>query len=189
MQAKSLEEVLKIVNQKMESTIAAIKNEFKGIQIGRATPSFLANIKVDYYGVPTPISQIGNIAAPEPQLLTISPWEKNLLKEIERALLKANLGLSVSSDGNLIRAVMPPLTEERRKEYVKNIKKIGEDGKVAIRNVRRDGNDSTKKLGKDKIISQDQEKSTLEKIQKITDRHVELIDEVVVVKEKEIMTI
>ena len=181
--------VEEIVNHKMDLTIENLKQDLSGIHAGRVSHTMLEAVKVDYYGNPTPINQIANISTPEPQMLVISPWEKNMLKEVERSLQAANLGFSISNDGNLIRAVTPPFTEERRKDYVKQIKKIGEDTKIAIRNVRRDGNDNLKQMEKDKFISQDEEKVAQEHVQKVTDQHTDLVDELVATKEKELMTL
>ncbi len=189
MSAKTTEEVLEVLERKMDSAIESLKREYAAVRTGRATPAILDPVKVDYYGTPTPVSQVGSISTPEPQLLVINPWDKNMIKDIERELQRANLGLSLSQDGNIIRAVIPPLTEERRKELVKSIKKMGEDGKVAIRNVRREANENIKKLEKDKQISQDEEKSTLELTQKRTDAHIEEINELMNKKEKELMTV
>ncbi|MBF0239211.1 MAG: ribosome recycling factor [SAR324 cluster bacterium] len=189
MNEESLNDVRKNTQRKMDSTLDALKREFGSIHAGRVSPALLENIKVDYYGNPTPVNQVGNISTPEPQMLVINPWEKNMIKEIERSLLKANLGLSVSNDGNVLRAVMPPLTEERRKDLVKQVKKIGEDAKIAVRNVRRDANDHLKKMEKDKVISKDEEKTALDEVQKVTDKHIEIIGEIIQVKEKELMTI
>jgi len=189
MTLESPEEVLKIANQKMDATINNLKQDLAGIHAGRVSPTMLDNIKVDYYGNPTPINQVANISTPEPQILAISPWEKNLIKELERSLQSANLGFSISNDGNIVRAVTPPFTEERRKDYVKQIKKIGEDTKIAIRNIRRDCNEQLKQMEKEKQISQDDEKFNQDKIQKVTDSHTNSVDELVAVKEKELLTL
>ena len=189
MQAESMQQVEEQAKRKMDNALAPLQRDFNTIHAGRVSAALLDSIKADYYGVPTPISQIGTIATPEPQMLTINPWEKSMLKEIERAILKANLGLSVSNDGNIIRAVMPPLTEERRKELVKVIKKMGEDCKVAIRGVRRDCNEQLKKLEKEKVVSQDEEKAALNEIQKLTDHHITTVTEATNKKEAELMTL
>tara|TARA_Y100001970_G_C14256257_1_gene875661 strand:+ start:3444 stop:4013 length:570 start_codon:yes stop_codon:yes gene_type:complete len=188
----SLEETQKVLedtDQKMDITINNLKKELTSIHAGRVSPRMLDNLKVDYYGNLTPVNQIANISTPEPQMLAISPWEKNLIKEIERSLQSANLGFSISNDGNIIRAVAPPFTEERRRDYVKQIKKIGEETKISLRNIRRDSNDHLKKMEKDKQISQDDEKSAQEKIQKVTDLHTNLVDELMTAKEKELLTL
>ncbi|MGA1597907.1 MAG: ribosome recycling factor [bacterium] len=184
---ESVEEVFETVQNKMDSTVENLRRELSGIHAGRVTPSLLESVKVDYYGNPTPIPQVSNVSAPEPQMLVISPWEKSMLKEVERALQGANLGMSLSNDGNIIRATMPPLTEERRKERVKQVKKLAEDAKVAVRNVRRDGNDTLKKMEKEKLISQDEEKGAQTEVQQATDEHVAQIDALVDSKEQELM--
>lgn len=185
---ETLKEVHESMQRKMNSAMDSLKKEFISVRTGRATPAMLDSIKVDYYGTPTQLSQVGTITTPEPQLLMINPWEKKLLKDIERAIQQANLGLNVSNDGNFIRAVVPPLTQDRRKELVKGVKKMGEESKVAIRNVRRDANDQVKKLEKDKKISQDDEKAALEQTQKVTDSFIKNIDELVSKKETELLT-
>ena len=189
MNDETIDAVEEETKRKMDSAIESLKDEFRTMHAGRVTPAVLENINVDYYGTPTPISQVGTISTPEPQMLAISPWEKSMLKEIERAILKANMGLSVSNDGNFVRAVMPPLTEDRRKELAKQVKKIGEDCKVAVRNVRRDGNDNLKKLEKDKTISKDEEKASHDRVQAFTDKHIDSISEMVSKKENEVLTI
>lgn len=189
MHAETIDEVRETVGRKMDSTLQALHQEFNNIHAGRVTPAMLENEKVDYYGVPTPITQVASVSAPEPQLLMINPWEKNMIKEIERTLQAANLGFSLSNDGNVIRALLPPFTEERRKERVKQTKKIGEEAKVALRNVRREGNDALKKMEKDKTISQDEEKHGQAEIQKLTDEHIQMVSDLMAAKEKELMTI
>ncbi|MEC8259607.1 MAG: ribosome recycling factor, partial [SAR324 cluster bacterium] len=189
MQAETIEEVQEIVRRKMDSTLNNLRQEFNNIHAGRVTPAMLENEKIDYYGSLTPITQVASVSAPEPQLLMINPWEKNMIKQIERTLQAANLGFSLSNDGNVIRALLPPFTEERRKERVKQTKKIGEEVKVALRNVRREGNDTLKKMEKDKLISQDEEKGAQAVIQKLTDEHINLVSELMTAKEKELMTI
>ena len=189
MQAQTVAEVAEIVRHKMDTTITTLKQEYSHLHAGRTTPALIENEKVNYYGNPTPLMQVASISAPEPQMLLINPWEKNMIKEIERTLQGANLGLSLSNDGNVIRAMMPPFTEERRKERVKQAKKTAEEAKVALRNVRREGNDALKKLEKDKVISQDEEKTGQSDVQKITDEHVSVVDELLAAKEKELMTI
>lgn len=189
MSAETVEDVLEVMERKMENTVESLKKEFMAVRTGRATPAIFDPIKVDYYGTPTPISQVGTISVPEPQLLVISPWDKNILKEIEREIQRANLGLTLSQDGNIIRAVLPPLTEDRRKELAKGAKKMGEDCKVAVRNVRREANDQVKKLQKGKTISQDEEKTALELIQKETDAYIETVSDLTGKKETEILTV
>ena len=182
------QEVEQMVEHKMYNAIEILKEDLRGIHAGRVSPAMLDVVKIEYYGNPTPINQVANISTPEPQMLAISPWEKNMIKEIERSLQAANLGFSISNDGNIIRAVIPPFTEERRTDYVKQIKKIGEDSKVALRNVRREGNDNLKQMEKEKQISQDEEKVAHEHVQKATDKHTNMVDELVTAKEKELMT-
>lgn len=173
----------------MEKSIDALKKELSRIRTGRASTTLLDDVKVDYYGTPTPLNQVGTLTVPEPRLITIQPWEKNLIPEIEKAILKSDLGLNPSSDGQLVRIAIPPLTEERRKEMVKLTKRIGEDAKIAVRNTRRDANENLKKLEKDKEISEDELKRGEKEIQDLTDGFVKKIDEVVAVKEKEVMEI
>ena len=189
MTLENTQEVEEMVSHKMDLTIENLKQDLSSIHAGRVSPAMLDSVKVPYYGNPTPINQVANISTPEPQMLAISPWEKTMIKEIERSLQAANLGFSISNDGNIIRAVTPPFTEERRKDYVKQIKKIGEDTKIALRNVRRDGNDNLKQMEKDKHISQDEEKVAQEHVQKVTNQHTDLVDELVAAKEKELMTL
>ncbi|ALC16112.1 ribosome recycling factor [Desulfuromonas soudanensis] len=173
----------------MEKSIEALRKEFSRVRTGRASINLLDDVRVDYYGTPTPLSQIATLIVPEPRLITIQPWEKKLIPDIERAILKADLGLNPASDGVLVRIAIPPLTEDRRKEMVKLIKRMTEDAKVAIRNVRREANDSLKKLEKDKEISEDELKRGEKEIQDLTDGFVKKTDEVMAVKEKEVMEI
>jgi ribosome recycling factor len=173
----------------MDKAIESLKKDFTKVRTGRASVSLLDDVRVDYYGTPTPLSQLGTLAIPEPRLITIQPWEKKLLPEIEKAIFKADLGLTPSSDGQLIRMAIPPLTEDRRKEMVKMLKRMVEDTKVAVRNIRRDANDAVKKLAKDKEISEDDAKRVEKEIQDLTDKFVAKADEVVAVKEKEVMEI
>jgi len=173
----------------MDKAIESLKKDFTKVRTGRASVSLLDDVRVDYYGTPTPLSQLGTLAIPEPRLITIQLWEKKLLPEIEKAIFKADLGLTPSSDGQLIRMAIPPLTEDRRKEMVKMLKRMVEDTKVAVRNIRRDANDAVKKLAKDKDISEDDAKRVEKEIQDLTDKFVARADEVVAVKEKEVMEI
>ena len=173
----------------MAKALEAFKRELSKVRTGRASLSLLDDIKIDYYGTPTPLNQVGALAVPEPRLITIQPWEKNLVGEIEKALLKSDLGLNPSSDGQLIRLVFPPLTEERRKEMVKQVKRMAEDAKVAVRNGRREANDTLKKLEKDKEISEDDLKRGEKEIQDVTDDYVSRIDQVLADKEKDLMEI
>jgi len=173
----------------MEKAIEALKRDLGRVRTGRASLTLLEDVRVDYYGTPTPLNQVGTLAVPEPRLITIQPWEKNLIPEIERAILKSDLGLNPNSDGVMVRLSIPALTEERRKEMVKVIKRIGEETKVAIRSARRDGNESLKKLQKDKDITEDDQKLGEKEIQELTDSFVKKVDEILAVKEKEVMEI
>ncbi|PLX80302.1 MAG: ribosome recycling factor [Desulfuromonas sp.] len=173
----------------MGKTIEALRRELGKVRTGRASLSLLDNVKVDYYGTPTPLSQVGTLAIPEPRLITIQPWEKNLIPDIEKAILKSDLGLNPSSDGQLIRLAIPALTEERRKEMVKVTKRMGEDSKIAIRNVRRDANENLKQLQKDKEITEDEQKRGEKSVQDLTDEFIQQIDEIITAKEQEVMEI
>ena len=171
----------------MTKALESFKRDLSKVRTGRASLSLLDDIKVDYYGTPTPLNQVGSMAVPEPRLITIQPWEKNLIGEIEKAILKADLGLNPNSDGQIIRLVFPPLTEERRKEMVKQVKRMGEDAKVGIRNVRREANDTLKRLEKDKDITEDDLKRGEKEIQDVTDDFVSRVDKVIEEKEKDLM--
>ncbi|MBW2451296.1 MAG: ribosome recycling factor [Deltaproteobacteria bacterium] len=173
----------------MNKSLDALKRELGKVRTGRASLSIIDDVKVDYYGTPTPLNQVGTLAVPEPRMITIQPWEKNLIPEIEKAILKADLGLNPASDGQLVRLVFPPVTEERRKEMVKQVKRIGEDAKIAVRNSRRDANDALKKLEKDKEISEDELKRAEKDVQDLTDSFVEKVDQIVAEKEKDLMEI
>lgn len=173
----------------MQKVIESFKKELSRIRTGRATPSLLDGLTVDYYGSPVPVNQIANISVPDARMIVIQPWEKNMIVAVEKAIQMSDLGLNPQNDGNLIRLPIPPLSEERRKEIFKNCKKIGEDNKIALRNVRRDANDKFKKAEKDKEITQDEEKKGLDNVQKITDRFVKDVDEILVKKEKEVMEV
>jgi len=171
----------------MTKALESFKRDLSKVRTGRASLSLLDDLKVDYYGTPTPLNQVGSMAVPEPRLITIQPWEKNLIGEIEKAILKADLGLNPNSDGQIIRLVFPPLTEERRKEMVKQVKRMGEDAKVGIRNVRREANDTLKRLEKDKDITEDEQKRGEKEIQDLTDDYVARVDKVIEEKEKDLM--
>lgn len=173
----------------MTKALESFKRDLSKVRTGRASLSLLDDIKVDYYGTPTPLNQVGSMAVPEPRMITIQPWEKNLIGEIEKAILKADLGLNPSSDGQVIRIVFPPLTEERRREMVKQVKRMGEDAKVGIRSVRREANDTLKKLEKDKDITEDEQKRGEKEIQDLTDDYVARVDKVIEEKEKDLMEI
>lgn len=179
---------VKTFEEKMQKTVDFLGEDFMTIRAGRANPHVLDKIKVDYYGTPTPLQQVGNITVPEPRMIQIAPWEKSLIKEIEKAILCSDVGITPSNDGSVIRLIFPELTEERRKDLVKEVKKKGEESKVAVRNSRRDGNDSFKKLAKEDV-SEDEIKMLEEQLQKVTDKFIKEIDGMVEEKSKEIMTV
>lgn len=183
-----MNEKLKQYEEKMTKSLDFLKQDLQGIRAGRANPHVLDKIKVDYYGTPTPIQQVGNVAVPEARIIQISPWEKNLLKEIEKAILASDIGITPTNDGNTIRLVFPELTEERRKQIAKDVKKKGEDAKVAIRNIRRDGVDAVKKM-KGGELSEDELKDMEDDLQKMTDKFIKEIDSAVEEKNKEVTTI
>lgn len=183
-----MNEKVKVYEEKMKKTLANLDGELGAIRAGRANPNVLNKIVVDYYGTPTPIQQVGNVSVPEPRMIMIQPWDKSLLRPIEKAIQTSELGINPTNDGSVIRLVFPELTEERRKELVKDVKKKGEAAKVAIRNIRRDGNDAFKKL-KGSDISEDEIKSMTEDLQKITDKQIKEVDKAVEVKSKEVMTV
>lgn len=184
-----MDERVQKYEQKMTKTLKGFEEELTTIRAGRANPHILDKITVDYYGSPTPIQQVANITVPEARMIQIQPWESSLIKGIEKAILTSDLGLNPNNDGKLIRLVLPELTEERRKELVKDVKKKGEAAKVAVRNVRRDANDTLKKMEKSTDITEDERKEGEEKIQKMTDKYVAKIDKSVENKSKEIMTV
>lgn len=175
--------------ERMQKTIEVLRKDFASLRAGRANPAILDKVQVDYYGVPTPINQMANVSAPEPRLLVIQPWDKSIIPTIEKAILKSDLGLNPSSDGTVIRIAIPQLTQERRKELVKTVKKKAEDAKVGIRNIRRDSNDDLKSLEKSKDITEDESKKAQEDVQKATDRYINEVDKVLANKEQEIMEI
>ena len=183
-----MDERIKSYDEKMTKAIEHLEADFAAIRAGRANPHVLDKLRVDYYGTPTPIQQVGNVTVPEARIIQIAPWEKSLLKDIEKAILTSDIGINPTNDGNVIRLVFPELTEDRRKELVKDIKKKAEDAKVAVRNVRRDGNDAFKKLGKGEV-SEDEIKSLEDELQKITDKYIKDIDTLVEAKTKELMTV
>lgn len=184
-----MQEKLKVFEDKMNKSMDALSNEYASIRAGRANPHVLDRIKVDYYGTPTPLQQVGNISVPEARMIVIQPWEKNLLKAIEKSILTSDLGINPTNDGNVIRLVFPELTEERRKDLAKDVKKKGEAAKVAVRNIRRDANDTFKKMEKANEISEDDLNLAEEKIQKMTDKMIEQIDKAIDSKSKEILTV
>ena len=183
-----MDERLQQFETKMEKTCEYLEADFMTIRAGRANPHVLDKIRVDYYGSPTPLQQVGNVTVPEPRMIQIAPWEKSLIKAIEKAIMASDIGITPSNDGNVIRLVFPEVTEERRKALVKDVKKKGEDAKVAVRNVRRDANDAFKKLGK-QDVSEDEIKDLEDAVQKLTDKFVKKIDEAVDTKAKEILTV
>lgn len=174
---------------KMNKTISVLKKDLASMKAGRANPTILDRVEVEYYGSMVPISQVGNISAPEPRIILIQPWEKSSLKTIEKAILKSDLGLTPSNDGAVIRLIIPELTEETRKNLVKNVKKAGEEAKVAVRSIRRDSNDKIKALKKNSEISEDDMKKAEEDIQKKTDNFIKEVDKIIENKEKEIMSV
>lgn len=184
-----LEEVLKRARDHMQKALENLHHELAGIRTGKANPGLLDAIRVDYFGQMVPLKQVANIAVPDPRLITIQPWDKSVVAGIEKAIMASDLGLNPQSDGVIIRLPVPPLTEERRKELVKIVKRMGEESKVAVRNVRRDSNDRIKKLEKEHEISEDAMHDKQDEIQKITDEFTNKIDESVAAKEKEIMEI
>ena len=183
-----MNEKLKAYEEKMTKTMANLDGELGAIRAGRANPNVLNKIKVDYYGTPTPIQQVGNISVPDARMIQIAPWEKSLLKAIEKAIQTSDIGINPTNDGSVIRLVFPELTEERRKDLVKEIRKKGEESKVAIRNIRRDGNDSFKKLAKTEV-SEDEIKQLEDALQKLTDKFIKEVDKAVDEKSKDILKV
>ena len=184
-----MKEVIKKCEEKMTKTCENLDGEFSNIRAGRANPNLLNRIMVEYYGTPTPMQQVGNISVPEPRIIQINPWEKSLLKAIEKAILASDLGITPTNDGTSIRLVFPELTEERRKELAKDVKKKGDNAKVAIRNVRRDANDTVKKENKAGELSDDEAKNLEDDVQKLTDKYIALIDKAIEEKTSEILTV
>lgn len=184
-----MKEIQKNLQQQMDKTIEALKFEFSTIRAGRANAQMLDKIRVDYYGTPTPINQVGSISVPEPRTLMINPWDKSAMKEIEKAIRNSDLGLNPTNDGDVIRISVPALTEERRKELAKKAHKVGEEFKVRLRNERRDANDKFKKMEKDGEITADELKKAQEDVQKTTDKYVKEIDTLVNAKEADIMAV
>jgi len=181
--------LLKQMDEKMVKSVEALKVDMATIRAGRANPALLSKVMVDYYGTPTPVTQVANVAAPEPRLITIQPWEKNMVKTIEKAIMASDLGLNPNSDGVVIRLNIPQLTEERRKDLVKQVGKKAEEYRVTLRNARRDANDAVKKLEKAKEITEDDSKKAIDDIQKNTDKRMKELEAVVAAKEKEVMAI
>ena len=185
----ALDEMFLFGEEKMEKAIGQLKKDFASVRTGRANPAILDKVIVEYYGAPTPLRQMAQVSVQEGTTLVITPYDKTVMKEIEKAILKAELGIAPNSDGVCLRLVFPPLTEERRKEIVKDVKKLGEESKVAIRNIRRDMSDDLKKIEKDEKLPEDAVKDNQDEIQKQTDKYVGIIDSLVSEKEKEVMTV
>lgn len=185
---KTMDARLQQYEDKMKKAIEFLEGDYNTIRAGRANPHVLDKLRVDYYGTPTPIQQVGNITVPEARIIQIAPWEKSLIKPIEKAIQTSDIGINPSNDGSVIRLVFPELTEERRKDLAKEVKKKAEEGKVAIRNIRRDGNDALKKLGKTDV-SEDEIKQLEEQLQKTTDKYIKEVDVLMEKKTKEIMTV
>lgn len=177
------------IEEKMNKTISVLQENFSEVRAGRANPAILNKIRVDYYGTPTPINQVAGISVPEARLIVIQPWDASLLKEIEKEILKAEIGINPNNDGKVIRLAFPELNEERRKELVKDIKKIAEESKVSIRSIRREAMDEAKKLQKDNQMTEDELKGAEDKIQKLTDSKIAEIDKILAEKEKEVMSV
>ena len=180
---------LQVYNDKMVKAVEHLAFDFSTIRAGRANPHVLDKIRVDYYGTPTPIQQVGNVSVPEPRMLQIAPWDKSLIKPIEKAILTSDIGINPSNDGTVIRLIFPELTEERRKDLAKDVKKKGEAAKVAIRNIRRDANDTFKKMNKANELTEDDQKDLENKLQKMTDKFIADIDKAVDAKTKDIMKV
>ncbi len=187
--SEALEELFLFGEEKMEKAVAQLHREFGSIRSGRANPMILDKVLVDYYGAPTPLRQMSQVTVQDGTTLVISPYDKSTLKEIEKAIIKAEIGITPNSDGICIRLPFPPLTEDRRKEIAKDVKKIGEESKVAVRNIRRDMTDDLKKLEKSENLPEDTVKDNQDKIQKLTDKYTAIIDKAVAEKEKEVMTV
>ncbi len=181
--------VIEEVQDKMEKTLSVLKSDYLSIRAGRANPHVLDKILVDYYGTPTPIQQVANVSVPEARMIAIQPWEKNMVKVVEKAIQTSDLGINPSNDGTVIRLVFPELTEDRRKELVKDIKKKGENAKVAVRNIRREANEKLKKLNKSNEISEDEQSNAEIDVQEMTDDYIKKIDKEVDEKSKEILTV
>ncbi|MEI3244817.1 MAG: ribosome recycling factor [Lachnospiraceae bacterium] len=184
-----MNEKIKVYETKMGKTIANLESEFGAIRAGRANPHVLDRLTVDYYGTPSPIQQVANVSVPEPRIIQIQPWESKMIREIEKVIMTSDLGINPTNDGKSIRLVFPELTEERRKDLVKEIKKKAEAAKVAIRNIRCDANDMLKKLGKSDDVSEDEIKDMQDQVQKVTDKYIKEVDEMTELKSKEIMTV
>ena len=184
-----METIKKNLEERSKKTISVLKEDLNTVRAGRANPHILDKIQIDYYGVPTALQQVANVSVPEPRMIQIQPWEASLVKEIEKAILVSDLGLNPTNDGKVIRLAFPELTEERRKELAKDVKKRGENAKVAIRNIRRDANDSFKKYGKEADVSEDEVKELENQVQKLTDKYIAEVDKAIEAKTNEILTV
>lgn len=184
-----MDDRIKTYEEKMQKSLESLQSDLSSIRAGRANPHILDHLRVEYYGAPTPLQQVSNISVPEARLIQIQPWDPSLLKEIEKAIQMSDVGINPTNDGKTIRLVFPELTEDRRKELSKDVKKKGEECKVAIRNIRRDANDSFKKLQKNDEVSEDEEKDLEDGIQKVTDSYIKKIDDAIADKTKEVMTV
>ena len=183
------DDVLADVEDKMERAVEALKRDLNTLRTGRATPSLIENISVDYYGTPTPLKQIASISAPDARAILVQPWDRQSLREIEKSLMKSDMGFNPSNDGNIVTVPIPPLTTERRQDLVKVLKRKIEEGKVSVRNVRRGGQDTLRRMEKDKLASQDQVRRAQDQLQKATDEHTKTMDQVAAAKEAEIMQV
>ena len=184
-----INELFKDIDHRMQMSVEHVKNEFSGLRSSRASVTLVEHLKVEYYGNPTPLNQVANLSVPEPRLIVIQPWEKSLTAEIEKTIMSADLGLNPQNDGVMIRIPIPPLTDERRKELIRHVHHLAEEGRIGIRNVRRDANDQIKKAEKDHELSEDNAKRAVENIQEMTDKYIKLIDEAMAHKEKDIMEV
>jgi ribosome recycling factor len=185
----TVQEVIKDAKQRMDKSIEALRSELATLRTSRATPALVENIKVEYYGSQVPLKQLASISIPEARMILIQPWDPNALSAIEKAILKSELGITPNNDGKVIRIILPQLSEERRQELVKLVKRIGEESKIAVRNIRRDANEQIRKMEKESQISEDERYKAEEEIQKITDEHIKKIDEILEAKEKEILEV
>jgi ribosome recycling factor len=186
---QSVKDVETHAKTRMDKVLTDLQQDMAGIRTGRASVSIFDNLRVDYYGTPTPLNQLANLHVPDPSLITVQPWDVSQIGAIEKAIRSSDLGLNPANDGKIVRVPIPPLTEERRKEIVKRLHHIAEEHRVALRNIRRDANDHLKKLLKDKLISEDEERRSLDGVQKLTDGHIQKVDQVSKTKEKEILEV
>lgn len=184
-----LNDIFTTQEERMKKSIESLRREYGSLRAGRATPALLDGVMVEYYGTPTPINQVANVSVPEPRMISIAPWDKSMVQEIEKAIMKSDLGLNPNSDGAVIRLTIPQLTQETRMDLVKTVNKKAEEAKIAIRNIRRDGMDGIKELEKEKEITEDQQDAAETKLQKIVDKYIEMIDQVRDKKEQEIMEV